>query len=537
MSRPRQDGVALFGTFDVANYGDLLFPHVAAHLLGMSPGDLRCYSPRGGAPHWDDVVQACAVTEFNRDPPPALCLIGGGNIVHAKPTPLADYAGAFSDPRFTYASLWLGASILAARTGAALAWNAPGVPSPVEGAWVRRLRDLALEAADYVCVRDEASRIYLGGSTFGVDVVPDTAVKLGAVWPAAALADHARAAFESRGMRVPERWIAFHINDRYIGTGLPAACAAAGRIADTLDAVPVLLAIGPCHGDDTLARQAASLFNGEVLLVDRPRGLKEIAGLIAHARAYVGSSMHGLVTALAYRRPGLAVASTRMVKFLGLLEQLGEPDRLQESWEDAERVAATLLQPLPAALLERLDAAGKLIDDHGARLRGLLASVPAPSAVKGRATLYPAVCSTDAPFDEWPRLLEAITEDIAAGDDPDRVSQAIAAALRASADAALGRRIADALARWPNNLRLALLEAEWLERSGDAASAHARLAALQAQHPDNPWPAVRMVRLLAAQGEFERARTLYEARLQALTLTPALHGELTNSFSPDTPAA
>jgi hypothetical protein len=536
MSYPRPDGVALFGTFDVANYGDLLFPHVAAHLLGTSPDDLRCYSPRGGAPDWEDVVQARAVTSFGRDPPPALCLIGGGNIVHANPTPLADYAGAFPDPRFTYASLWLGASILAARSGAALAWNAPGVPSPLEGAWVRRLRDLALDAADHLCVRDEASRVYLGGSTFDIDVLPDTALKLGAVWPAAGLAGHARAAFESRGMRVPERWIVFHLNDRYIGSGLAVACAVASRIAAGLGAVPVLVAIGPCHGDDALARQAASLFDREVLLVDRPRGLKEIAGLIAHAQAYVGSSMHGLITALAYRRPGLAVARTRMVKFLGLLEQLGEPDRLQESWEDAERMVATLLQPLPLPLLDRLDTADNLIDDHGTRLRRLLTSPPTPSAVKGRATLRSAVSAANAPFEEWPRLDQALTEDEAAADDPDRVAQAIAAALRGPAEVALGRRIADALARWPNSLRLALLETEWLERSGDAASAHARLTALQTQHPNNPWPVVRLVRLLAAQGEFESARALYEAYLRSLTLTPALHRELTGSFSPDTPS-
>lgn len=537
MSRLQPDGVALFGTFDVANYGDLLFPHIAAHLLGTSVGDLRCYSPRGGAPDWEDVAAARAVTAFSGDPPPALCLIGGGNIIHASPTPLADYAGAFSDTRFTYASLWLGASILAARAEATLAWNAPGVPFPLEGTWARRLRDLALDAADHLCVRDEASRVYLGGGRFDIKVLPDTALKLGAVWPAAALTDHARAAFESRGVGVPSRWIVFHVNDRYIGPGLPEACAAAGRIAAGLDAVPVLLAIGPCHDDDALARQAAALFDGKALLVDRPRGLKEVASLIAHAQAYVGSSMHGLITALAYRRPGLAVARTRMVKFLGLLEQLGEPDRLQESWEDAERVAATLLRPLPAPLLDRIDAAEKLIDGHGARLRRLLTAPPTPSAVKGRAALRSAVSSADAPFEEWLRLDQAMGEDDAAVDDPDSVAQAIAAALRGSPEIGLGSRIADALARWPNSLRLALLQAEWLERTGDAAAAQARLAALQAQHPHNPWPVVRLVRLLAARGEFESARTLYETHLRAATLTPALRRELTSTFSPDTPAA
>jgi len=526
---PRQSAprsAALFGTFDVANYGDLLFPHVAAHLLGDGLAELRCYSPRGGAPAWADCWPTRSIAAFTGDPAPDLCLIGGGNIIHANPTPLPDYAATFSRSDFTYASLWLGASILAAQAGARLAWNAPGVPTPVEGGWARGLRDLALAGADHVTLRDEASRVFLGAPTTPAVVVPDTALTISAVWPAETLLAAAQAAFAERGMAVPGRWIAVHLNNRYIGDDLQAACAAVNRIAAKLRAVPVLLAIGPCHGDDALARQAMAFIDGPALLVDQPKGLKQIAGLIAHAEAYVGSSLHGLITALSYGRPGMAVARARMVKFLGLLEPLGEATRLQESWADAEAMAETLLRPLPPTTLTHVQAAKARIETHGAVLRGLLATAPQTTAAAGRARLLQAVSVAPTERAEWGLLFHALTGAGALPDDPDNQAEALVLAMRGPADEALRVRIVAARARWPHHLRIAFLEAEWLERAGEVEAARERLVALQEQHPGKPWPTVRLVRLLAGSGQIDAARDLYDQRLRDAALSTTLHQQL-----------
>ncbi|WP_188967846.1 polysaccharide pyruvyl transferase family protein [Neoroseomonas lacus] len=529
--QPAPRCAALFGTFDVANYGDLLFPHVAAHILGNGLAELRCYSPRGGAPAWADCWPARPVATFNEDPAPDLCLIGGGNIIHASPTPLPDYVGAFARSDFTYASLWLGASILAAQAGARLAWNAPGVPFPVEGAWARGLRDLALAGADHVTLRDEASRVFLGAPATPADIVPDTALTISAVWPAGTLRAAAQDAFAARGMAMPGRWIAVHLNDRYIGDDLAAACTAINSIAAKLQAVPVLLAIGPCHGDDELARAAMAFIEGPALLVDRPQGLRQIAGLIAHAQAYVGSSLHGLITALSYGRPGIAVARTRMVKFLGFLEPLGEAARLQEGWADAEAVTETLLRPLPSATLAQLQAAKTRIDAHAAVLRSLLTATPSTTAAAGRARLLQAVSVERTAPAEWGMLFCALAGAASAPDDPDKQAEALAIAMRGSADEALRDRVAKARARWPHHLRIALLETEWLERAGQPEAARMRLVALHEQHPDNPWPAVRLVRLLARSGQVDAARDLYDQRLRDTALSTTLHQELTGFWS------
>lgn len=523
---------ALFGTFDVENYGDLLFPHLAARGLGSSVSELRCYSPKGGALAWADTLPSRPVHEaIAASPPAGLCLIGGGNIIEAKPTPLADYR---ANAALAYPALWLGAAIIAARTGARIAWNAPGVPQPIESAWARRLRDLVLAASDLLTVRDEASRVFLDlGRSRPVTVVPDTALAVSQLWPAEQLGGIARAAFERRGSKVPERWLVFHLNRRYLAPGKQGAAEAVARICAALDAVPVLVAIGPCHGDEELARELWPAMPGAGLLVDRANGLKEIAALIAHAQGYVGSSLHGLITALSYRRPALAVAQPRVVKFLGFLGPLGLAETLHESWDDAAAAAPEQLQPLGAPIIAALGGAAALIEAHWRSVRDLLRQPADPCKATARQRLLASLDTIPAPFQQWNALLDEVGGRAARRHDvgdhsaarPDG-TEAERPEWEVEADA-LGRlvaaaplpefanRLERATARWPNEIRFQLLQSDLLARSGDPQGAETELRRLCERHPLNPWPRVRLTQLLAAQSRLIEARALFERELRA----------------------
>ena len=363
--------VALYGTFDVLNYGDLLFPLLLRDRLGIPEEDFHAYSPRGGKPAWDDTVP-CLPIETAADYSADLHVIGGGNIIHATSTPLPDYAETRFGAQGSYAALWLGAGLIAAQTGGRIAWNAPGLPHPLLRGPVRTLSDAILAASAQVTVRDEASRNFLGKSgDASVQILPDTALDLAALWPAADLRAIAEAAFARQGMAVPDRWVAVHVNSRYLDADEAEQGRQVAALADRLNAVPVLIAIGPCHGDDQLAQRVGALLPIPVLVLDQPEGLKEIAALIAHAACYVGSSMHGLITALAYEKPALVIARPRMVKFAGFLEQLGMTERLSHSWAEALGKTA-LMTPLQEQERSAINTARARIADHWARLRALL---------------------------------------------------------------------------------------------------------------------------------------------------------------------
>src|SRR5690606_37078794 len=86
--------VVQLGTYDVSNYGDLLFPLVAREALKENPARLSYASPAGGTPLFPDSVRSIPVRDLlSRVRPYDVALIGGGNIIRLSPSNLDAYHG------------------------------------------------------------------------------------------------------------------------------------------------------------------------------------------------------------------------------------------------------------------------------------------------------------------------------------------------------------------------------------------------------------------------------------------------------------
>src|SRR3990170_406251 len=83
-----------FGTFDVSNYGDLLFPLITRQQFTDIPGfTLQAASPIGGAPDMQDCEPCSGVLDIVENPQGFdAALIGGGNIIHCMPSHLEAYS-------------------------------------------------------------------------------------------------------------------------------------------------------------------------------------------------------------------------------------------------------------------------------------------------------------------------------------------------------------------------------------------------------------------------------------------------------------
>jgi hypothetical protein len=278
---------------------------------------------------------------------------------------------------------------MAAQSGARLAWNAPGVPMALERhRRLSRLRDAMIGASDYVSLRDADSVRLLDPPPPSIPVVvPDTALDIARMWPPDSLREAARLAFVRRGAEVPERWLVCHVNDRYADNSATRQAAVIREICATAQAFPVLVALGPCQGDDALVRTVGAALGEPSLIVDRPDGLREIAGLLAHGVGYAGSSLHGMITALSYGRPAMVVARRRMVKFAGFLDHVGMSGRLVETWRDAAATAESLLRPLDPPAMAAIARAQSRIAVHWERLRALLSGAGTTSAAQARTGL------------------------------------------------------------------------------------------------------------------------------------------------------
>src|SRR5215204_5134149 len=93
------------GTFDVENYGDLLYPLVFRYLLKQrNPGlDLRVYSPLSGAAPYEAGFETHSIQSLFQQAGPCTVVIGGGDILRTDWDVVAQHYGRES--RLSYKQL------------------------------------------------------------------------------------------------------------------------------------------------------------------------------------------------------------------------------------------------------------------------------------------------------------------------------------------------------------------------------------------------------------------------------------------------
>jgi hypothetical protein len=285
--------IGIVGTFDVENYGDLLYPIIAKAELERRLGPIALHpfsyfakSP----PDWPFAVSSLAAL------PQAIAnldamVVGGGDVIRFDKDVAPGYLP--STPEIHHPTgYWLTPALLALQHGCKVAWNAPGVHGQIP-AWATPLMGLALQQSGYFAVRDENSRVALAPYANGreIEVVPDTAFGV------ARLVDRHR---PSPAMATLRQSLAL---DRpyIIVQATPDLKAFLHLVRNHQERFAsysiVSLPAGPALGDDPDA------FAGEPLIAAHMPFARDpllMAELIAGAEAVVAKSLHLCITALAF---------------------------------------------------------------------------------------------------------------------------------------------------------------------------------------------------------------------------------------------
>ena len=310
MSRAWQVGI--FGTFDVANYGDLLFPIIAEAELTRRLGTLTLhrFSYHGKtADEWP-----YAVTSLTRLPEIAGqldgVLIGGGFIIRFDKTVARDYYPPDASIHHP-TGFWLTPALIALQHGIPLIWNAPGMHGNDIPHWAAPLVKLALEHSPHIRVRDALSKTALAEltDTARIEVLPDTAFGL----PRLINPQSPSAAFlalcASAGLNKP--YLVVH-TIRGLESFLHLWSSHGEQFEDLQ---LLLLPIGPVLGDhasvlgDGLQRSRSLPFWPEPLL---------LAELLAQAEGVIGHSYHLAISALAFGVPIFSSADLSSGKYTAL---------------------------------------------------------------------------------------------------------------------------------------------------------------------------------------------------------------------------
>ena len=109
----------------------------------------------------------------------------------------------------------------------------------------------------------------------------------------------------------------------------------------------LLLPIGRCHNDHVILEQIEKASEGQFQLISEYLETIEVAAVIAHANAFIGTSLHGAITSFAYAVPFLIYSCcVQLSKMEGVLDLLGSKERLCLSMEEIVR-NVSLLKEVP----------------------------------------------------------------------------------------------------------------------------------------------------------------------------------------------
>lgn len=321
--------VILFGAFDRHNFGDMLFPHVVAAMLpdrepifaGLAERDLRA---DGG--HRVEALSAVAARLGER---PATLIHVGGEILScdawqaavmlappgeaqrlvarldARPHEQREWAARMlgTDARAPYAT----AARAAFRGPLRIAYLAVGgVELDACDEALRAEVLAALAAADDVGVRDRRTQAQLQAAGIAARLAPDPAVMVADLFGAKLRARAGRGEVARLREAFPQGYLAVQFSADFgddetlsrLAAQLDRACASTG-----LGVALFRAGAATWHDElDVLQRLAARMRSGTAR-VFASLDVWDICALVASARGYCGSSLHGRIVAMAFALP------------------------------------------------------------------------------------------------------------------------------------------------------------------------------------------------------------------------------------------
>lgn len=327
--------VALLGTFDIANYGDVILPAVTEHELRVRIPDIEIvrYSPLG-CEHPVSVDDGMHVEPLG-EPTMArreeiarrhhVVLIGGGEIIHRFDELLVPHYNRNPDVVDAVApSSWF---VTGVGVDVPTVWNAVGIPFDIDDAWTPVVRD-AVEAMTMVAVRDTTSarRLELIGVEREIEIVPDPGFLIPRLF-APELLERRRRLHDSLGWLPSGPYVVVQGNGSMLGE-VEAVCRVlrdvGPRDLDGTELGVVVIETGAGHGDAMFAQAFVDACPGPVHRPNTPLMPADVAAIIAGSKAFIGVSMHGAITALSYGRGTVVFDAKNQSKMWGMVEHLGD---------------------------------------------------------------------------------------------------------------------------------------------------------------------------------------------------------------------
>lgn len=337
--------IAHFGAFNHDSYGDLIFPHIVEHFLDEF--EIIHVSPSRSATKWVDQKKIISVDQAIKKNDWDGILVGGGDLIHSpkdfiwKKNIYQKY-GALS-------SLWCGASLLSAKLGIPCVWNSPGVPYNISLDENTLSRD-ALDCVEFISVRDTLSRDNLKNiKNKDIYVSPDSAILLSHIWPKS---------------KIQHEYITVSLTNEDLIGKKEDIKQLFSKITDSKD-LPnkiIVLPLMAWRGFDESEELSKFREEFDIDVFERASSLYDCAMVISASSAYIGNSLHGLITAVSYGVPACIVKPVgfeNVLKYEGFSSHFYNPNFIAENFIEALNIVSKKNIPnitnLKESVIEKFD--------------------------------------------------------------------------------------------------------------------------------------------------------------------------------------
>ena len=293
--------IAQFGTYDLPSLGDTMFPTIFKLEMEKYFGDritIDLYSPRGTEHPYNNlpIVHGINELEKNHKEKPYDCLvIGGGEFVHFLPV---EYISVDGEKRvYDIGELWDKPQREAKKLNIPVIWNCVGISKDFETLSEIESIQKACQGLKYISVRDAYSKIRLEkmAGVHNVNQVADMLWMFNRHFTEEDLRKYREKLSEENEFLKKDYLVLQY------GTSLDYKKIAkiVNRIAKDYGLEVILLTINYCHQDQEIIEKIVKEFP-EFKIIDRLLQPKEIMSVIAGAKYFLGTSLHGNVTAMSY---------------------------------------------------------------------------------------------------------------------------------------------------------------------------------------------------------------------------------------------
>ncbi len=315
--------IAIIGTFDYENFGDLMFPIVFKkqiekrieldNLFLFSPN--QCQMPLN--PEKTQVYSIDKLEQIHNEYGLNAIVFGGGDLARLDNAfaPQENYI-----PENTSFDLMVYSAVIANKYNIPCLWNCPGVPFEFSTSEQKIVSVLLDDFVDYVAVRDARSAEILKscGCHSEVKVSPDTVLSIGTL-----IDKNENGVFDSLCSEydfLDDGYMVYQMSinkdiindfDRFKAD----LCKQLSDLSENTKNKIVFLPIGNVHNDEKNISYLLSEFKNENFFTfNRKLNIYETNAILANATVFIGTSLHGNIVSNSYGVPSIGLDLYDFVK-------------------------------------------------------------------------------------------------------------------------------------------------------------------------------------------------------------------------------